>query len=299
MKLLKYMACAGAMMLGAMAMSSCNEGSEDYVLTQTLPGCINWMASDDDSQPFVSDGVSYRLNTNYTKQQCDITIEGLALPTGQRYASLTFKDVPYTIKDGVWRVAEISNQMPESQTLPPMFSNLYFAIVDRMVGDNYYPAVSINYTISGMKLYSTLSMLLARGTTVVTSPDGNTFTQDSESPAVYMIPLDTKAMTATLAIEGAKFAQDMPSLNMEFRGIPFKFTSDGNVVMEEETLATPYTIGSDNSATPFEAAKITNFKCTADCANNMTLSFTCAMSKGQPGTEPVVYNVNVKCEGIK
>lgn len=294
MKFNKHIAYIGAMALGFLGMTSCDGGEEDYVVTQTMPGCINWSVDERDDHVFVSNDISYRVNTNVTKQVCDIIIENLALPNGQRYTSLEFAGVPYTVKDDAWRVVNLSNVQPTSATLPPYFNNLQFVLADRMVGSSYYPAVSINYTVGGIKLYSTLSMLLAQGTTVVTSEDGSKYTQDEESAAVYMIPLDTKKMTATLAIEGAKFAVHMPALNMEFRDIPFTFTADGKVEMDQEKLNTPYVIGSDKTATPFEAATITDFKCEADCANNMTLTFTCTMRMGQ---EPTVYKVNVDCKG--
>lgn len=288
------MAYAGALALGAFAMASCNEGDEDYILTQTMPGCISWSMNEGDERAFVAEGISYRLNTNYTKETCDITIENLALPSGQRFTSLTFSDVPYTVKDNTWRVAKISNQMPSSITPAPLFSQFELVIADRVVGSGYYPALGINYTVSGVKMYSTLSMLLCQGTTTVTASDGSTFTQAEESAAVYMIPLSVKDMTASLVIEGAKFALHMPALNLEFGNIPFNFTSDGKIVMDQEKLATPNVIGSDNTKTPFEAATITDFKCEADCANNMTLTFTCTMKMG---AEPETYKVKVDCKG--
>lgn len=294
MKLFKHMAYAGALALGALAMASCNEGEEEYILSQVMTGCINWSINEGGERPYVAKEISYRLNTNYTKETCDITIENLALPTGQRFTSLTFSDVPYTVKDNAWRVAKIANVIPSSTTLAPMFSQLEFVIADRIVGDSYYPAVDINYTVSGVKVYSTLSMLVCQGTTVVTSADGSTFTQEQDGGAVYMIALNPDKMTATLAIEGAKFALHMPALNMEFRDIPFNFTSDGKVVMDQEKLATPYVIGSDKTATPFEAATITDFKCSADCANNMILTFACTM---RMGPEPETYQVKVDCKG--
>lgn len=217
-------------------------------------------------------GLSYNIVYDYIAATASVTINGLKLPGSEQYPSIKLTDVPFSVNQAGYRVLDgkdLKVQMEGFGTVP-QFNNFNLICLDRMIGQNYYPALCMTYTIdSRYKVVSSVSDQVIQGTTVTTPEDGEAFT--STDP-VYVLQFDFETQRAAITINGAQFDKNMPAQTMTFSNIPFEFDSKGKVTLEKDDTIVP-TIG----GTPFPAFPITELSATCQLGEKMNLAFVCTI----------------------
>lgn len=280
-------------------LSSCNSGSNsDYIIEQRLTNFINVTNDYTTGQVAFNSGIGYVLQLNFTKQTATITIEGMKLPNGTSYGQLVFANLPFTMNTTGW--VEIKQPMAIPTTSAglqaPTFSSFNFRTLDRVLDGNvYYPLFDISYGVEGYQITSLPPNVINQGTTVVSTAGQPDYIPGSDTPILYGISFDTKTMKAAITIQGAKFAQAMPAMNMGFKDVPFEFTQSGMVSLKADALE-PVLITGANATTPMPNYPITNLTCLTDDKNNMNLNFTCTVKSDRGGvTTETPYKVTVTC----
>ncbi|MDE7375670.1 MAG: hypothetical protein K2N16_02345 [Muribaculaceae bacterium] len=292
--------CAAA---AAICLTSCMKNGENKT-TQTLPGYLNTSFDSYGTEVAYCNGVGYTIDLNYDDMKADVTIEGLSV-NGQKFTSMTFKDISWKKNSMGWQVIEAMNVTPVSQLPAPTFDNISLWIYQRYIGSQYMPFVRMSYSIGGQYIVSMPTALINGGTTTVTAPGQPDYVQDpdkinAEDQTYYIFTFDPAKSVAELSIAGAKFNDRMPAMNMRFKNIPYQVTKDGLYKLSISSIPEPVVVGSDGTETPNPSYPITDFYCSTDACNNMTLNFTCTVSMRPQGASEAVtipYHVNVVCKG--
>lgn len=86
--------------------------------------------------------------------------------------------------------------------------------------------------------------------------------------STYVIDLSEDGTVATLTINNAKFAERMPALTMQFKGIAVGFSGDNYVMSSDELIP-------EIADTPYPNYKITNFTGSFNATDGQ-LEFECA-----------------------
>lgn len=134
-------------------------------------------------------------------------------------------------------------------------------------GENYLPVINITYTINqAFRITAIPTLSCFYGSTQVSNAAAST--EYATAAPVYKVSIDVPTMTATLDIEGAKFADMMPSMDMQFGDIPVTVNNSG-YELECESLVP--TIGS----VPYPDYVITNLVGVVNFTSGMKLGFDC------------------------
>ena len=282
--------------------TSClSDKNNEETITTNCPGYINAIYDPATGKTVYSDGVAYELKVNYTKSTADIQITGLKTPDGYSYPPLLLSNLKFVTNSRGWMEFNEVDLMPSSGTGSPVFTRFHIEMLNRTVGNYYVPCLDISYTINNTyTVHSVASGYIEVGTTNVTATlaDGKTFTytpDDNNAPS-YTINLDGKTQKATVFITGAKFAEQMPAMNMKFKDIPFSIDASGYIRFSSPGF-TPYRIMADNQEVPDENHPITNFAALIMPASGTTITFVCTITTpaSEDGTKPessVAYDVN-------
>lgn len=304
MKKTKLFALMLSVVVALGVLSSCNTGgSSDYVTRQVLSGFTNVTTDYTTGDKAITTGIGYVVEINYTKGTADVTIEGLKLPNGKSFGQLILYSLPVSMSTDGWieiKPGAMVTPTTSAGLQAPTFTSFTFRICDRMFSnDLYYPLFDIRYSVDSYNLVSVPQTLINVGTTLVASEGQPNYSPSESEEPLYGIILNTTNMTATIQIQGAKFASAMPALNMAFTNIPFTFEDNGYVSLKSESLE-PSIITGTNSTTPMPNYPITNLTCHADGQNNMTLGFTCTIKSERDGqATETAYNVSVVCQTPK
>lgn len=261
---------------------SCNDSDgSDYVTTQSIPGFFNNYTDIPTGEVATASGVSYTLDFNYTQNIVKVVINGLRLPDGTSYPSLTFDGLPWTLNSKGWKEINVSDIVPSGGNFaaPPHFNSFKFELLDRVIGQTYYPCVNCTYVINNRySVRSIMSNQIEAGTTKSTSPEGTEF--ETEDP-LYAIALNPVTSLASITINNAVFAANMPPLNMTFEEIPYTVNGE-NITLRCGSLVPK--IG----GTPYPSFPITDLEGVITLTEGMGLKFKCEV-KGE------LYSVDVQC----
>ena len=147
--------------------------------------------------------------------------------------------------------------------------DLEFKVVMNIMGYNCPPAIKCAYTVNDM---IKVRMLLKENgytgdTNVKCEAAGTSF---DNANTVYHVSLDPETKQADLKIYGAKFAERMPAMDMEFKDVPFEATLDGYTLASESLIP-------EIDDVPYEGYPITNLSGASDFEGNMVLKFVCTI----------------------
>lgn len=300
MKLSKFFSLMfAAFAFGAVStLSSCVKPA-DQVTTISMPGYINTIVDATGNVIASSKNVGYTITYNYNTNLADVTIEKLKMADGQQFTGLTFKEVPWRIDTNGCMIIDCGLLNPTASVQAPQFQSLFIDLYPRYFSEQFLPLVKIEYTINNQTFYSLPTSLINGGTTTVTDPENSAWVQPESEACLYMLVFDPEKEFVTLGIQGAKFASNMPAMNMKFKDIPYSVNAQGKYVFQAGLIEAPVIVGSDGSETPNPSFPISNLFCQTDGFNNMTLNFTCTLNKTLPGGTEVSlpYQVNVVCKG--
>lgn len=271
MKLFKSICIMAVCAILACGTTACgSDDDNDYIVEQSILSAFVHVS--DISQGITADytGVSYKITYNYTTGRAKVSITGMRLPGNVTYPTITLDNLTFEVDQAGYRKISGSNLAATVDGFgsAPVFTKFNLIVLDRMLDDAYYPAMSATYTIDGMyKCVSALPIQILLGKTTSTAPKGDTFTDDSQ---IYGVSFDFETKRATLVINGAKFVANMPAQDMEFRNMPYTIDNQGIIKIENPGTLIPY-IGS----TPYPAFPITAFSAQLDLSSGMIVSFKC------------------------
>ncbi len=297
MKNLKQLSISFAILTATLFSSCLGDHENDYTTTDKLTGYFNVIFDNEGNQTFKG-GVSYEVKWWYnTDQKAEFSIMGLQLPDGQKYSAVTFSDVSWRLNNRGWQDISLTDAKPSNIPGGLVFDKLNFQMLNRIYGSLQFPACSmIEYTVNNneYRVISLPQQTVEVGETRVMDNSGKEFKlSEANSPFYYFI-LNPDDQSAFLVIQGAKFAEQMPAMNMKFPGLKFNVDEYGNIIMHGDditpTLMNEGVTDINAAGTPFEAAKITNFVSDYRPGSGVDMTFTCTIAtKNQP--EPTKYNV--------
>lgn len=296
MKNLKQLSLSFAILTASIFTSCLGDHDNEYTTTDKLTGYFN-VIFDKEGNQTLKDGVSYEVKWFYNNEQkAELDITGLQLPDGQKYSTLAFNDVSWRINNRGWQDISLTDATPSNLASGLVFDKFNFQMLNRIYGNIQFPACSmIEYTVNNTyRVISLPQQTVEVGETKVSGPSGNLYTiGEADSPFYYFI-LNPSDQSAFVVIQGAKFAEHMPAMNMKFPGMKFDVDEYGNIVIHANeltpTLLSAGTTDINAPGTPYEAAKITNFVSDYRPGSGVDMTFTCTIAtKTQP--EPTIYNV--------
>lgn len=269
-------------LISVVALTSCSSSDDpDTIIQYQIPPCFSYVT--DLSQGVSANGTSmtYTIQLNYTKLTADVYINGLELTDNTAYPTITLKDVPWTMGTDGWKVIEGTNikSTVNGFGTAPVFTSVRIKIFDRMVGEYYNPGFEVSFVLDNrFRVLSAIADQVQVGTSVSTSPDGEEFQCNTTA---YVLTFNTKTMRASLFLSGAKFASQMPALDITFDNIPFTFAGNTAVLSCDALIPTI-------NDTPYPAFPISKLTGVYNFGKGLELEFGCGVM-GQP------YKVRIDC----
>jgi len=277
-----------------LAFSSCGNKDDDYKLTtqQNFTQCFAKVTDThvNHEEFTINSPVTIFLEVEYHSQTCNITISGLKKPDGTSYPSITIEELKWKANEQNWGICDEPNPKVTTTAAAselPSITGFKFSWNNRDIlgatlhADgvsvcNFSFMIDQRYSVTGSR-----SELIISGETTSTSESVEPY---KSSYPIYTILLKFDTMTADLRITNASFAQEMPLMQMDFLGIPFKFVDyTGKYVLETEAL-TP-----SISGTPYPSFPITELKGEIDPSKGGTITFNC-------GVRGALYNVSANLD---
>lgn len=288
MKLLKASAL-GTLLLTMLAGCNNFEPSYDTIENVTYNGCYSIVTDTKTGQVSVSTPVSFGMNLNYTKLTTEASVSGMYL-NGEIMPVLTLKDIDWNANT-YWYFTTTTNPTASLTTgAKPTVTNFKAqwnprADIPNLGQNEGYPLLAFGFTMDNQyRVESSIAPFYMWGKTTASSASSEPFTGDVNK--IVATP-DFENMTMTVLVNGAKFADRMPPLNIELENIPLTFVDNGATFSFEASELTP-SIG----GTPYPDYKCTKIKGTLNPVEGMTFEFTCDVPRmGQyvVKTTPTVF----------
>lgn len=297
MKNLKQLSICLAVLTASLFSSCLGHQDNDYSTTDKLTGFFN-VIFDSEGNQTLREGVAYEVKWNFSDNQtADLNITGLQLPGGVKYNSVLFNDVTWRINNRGWQDISLTNVTPSNIPAGLVFDKLNLQVLNRYYGNVQFPACTmIDYSVNGSeyRIISLPQQTVEVGETKVYNQSGSPYViAEANSPFYYFI-LSPADQSAFVVIQGAKFAEQMPAMNMKFPGMKFDVDEYGNIMIHASELVPTLLASGVNdinaAGTPYEGAKITNFVSEYRPGSGVDMTFTCTIAtKNQP--QPITYDV--------
>lgn len=224
---------------GAVAFSSCdNNDNTDTILQYNFAQCYAVVTDANSIEPEAMPGVSVVLQANWSKGTAESIVTGLNIG-GSIYPAIALTEQKFKLENnGTWGV--ITGGKGQLNTGQTAFIEDYsLEWTDRAelvptVSREYDPALYFKFNLDGRyTVAGARQPFIMGGSTTSTPVNGQGYTSDK---SLYVISLDFSTKLAKIKVSNANFAQGMPSINMEFPGIPFKVNADASVVLDCKSL---------------------------------------------------------------
>lgn len=258
-----------AVLIGFCAMLvSCSDDDKGNSIERTFSGCFLRITDGGEANAFINSDAQLRLFFNLDNGTADVGILNFQPSASSNKGNITLSALP-------WSIGEDGSVMVNLQTIPSVSSitNLKLAFLDRSVATSYgwmsSPVVRLSFTFNDrydVVLYQDQYLYIDNKTIVTTLEDNSTYSPDAGTH--YTVTLNPTANTATLFINGAKFADNMRAVQMTFKDIPLSFVTGG--YMLDATSLIP-----ESSETPYPQYEITDLRGTAMLDSRFSLDYTC------------------------
>lgn len=273
MKTKFYLALA---LIAALITSSCNtSNNNDWVISQTIPGCFSNTIDNTSDANEISGDLSVGISINYTKGNSEVIISKVKLPDGSSYPQMKLSELPITQKDG-WYIIKADNVTVDTgSSSSPIITNFELRLLERQIGTGssaeYQPALAVSFTInSKYTVYITRAIQYIAGTTNCIGANNSYSTKET----FYAFGIDPSKQILEIAMRNVRFAEGMLKINFNLKNI--NFTMRGNTVIFNADTLIPY-VGD----TPNDRYPITHLSGTLDPINGFTITFDCT-----PGSVP-------------
>lgn len=253
--------------------ASCSNDDSEAKTVQYYDDCFHHVYNVMSGEYKIFEAPQYEFEFNYTDITANVKIKNVKFADGMPAINMTLENLKWNISNG-FKVINANNVIPvvDGNAMPEyMLNSVKIELLDRYVGVYYEPIVNVYFVINDMcKVTAVQEDILYFGETSVTSMSGgNPYTINTP---VYQLSID-EDMIADLKIAGAKFAQGMPSLDMEFENIPVEISSGVGYTLKCESLIP------EINDVPFPNYQITNLIGMGTFSKGLDLSFNCVMTK--------------------
>lgn len=282
MKLINYITA----LISGVTLTSCL-GDPENVITQDLsPYTFVYVVDNQTNQlSSISDAATFVMKTELNSNKVDISIDNLKLPDG-RYISLTVPSQTATITDQGATHLQIPYFTSVSNGYTYNVSDFNMDYYIRYFNGQNFSLLVCNYTVdSRYSVRVVYTPAYYWGATQVVDSEGKVFNNTSMS-SFYGMSFDINTGKGKLALVGAKFAEEMPAMNMVFPDIPYTLNQMG---FSFKTDAVTPLINN----VPFPSYKITDLEITGYYGSPVIVKFTCTID-----TEKVkgVYKVSASLD---
>lgn len=239
MNILRTLSLA-ALAVVAAGLSSCtDDDNTETIYEYRFTRCYGVVTDlQDTNAETVSSDIAIVMRADWNKGTSMFEVSGLSIGS-YKYPVITIQGSKWAqLNNSLWAEskgctsASLQNMTPLSIDEFNLLWNDRTSLV-AAVG-TYDPALKYQFVLDGRyKVVGSRQPFCIGGTTVSTAPDGSSFTSDA---SLYVVSLDFTNRVASIDIANASFAAGMPSLNMQFAGIPFTVDSDANVTLSVDAL---------------------------------------------------------------
>ncbi|MCM1450274.1 MAG: hypothetical protein NC082_08015 [Clostridiales bacterium] len=265
MKILNILLLAVA----ALGLSSCLGDSSNSVKSDFSNYTMTYVSDNVTGDTRLTKGATYKLSNNYDNGTITISVGNLQLPNGT-FVSFDIKDQRIRYNDKGGMILTLPSYATQSGSQSHSLTNVDFTYYNRYYNGAQYPIFTLSFNIddrySARVIYTPA---VYWGTTTVTDQDGKIFTNEQLS-TYYAVAFDPETRKANFGAYGAKFAENMPAMNMIFPSIPFSLNLSSYNLSASEL--TPQIGG-----TPYPNYKITDFSMTGTYDGTQYVSFTCTI----------------------
>lgn len=272
----------------SLAIVSCSNGDTDTTSKQYYSNSFHHVYNVMSGTYKVYDDSEYVFEFNYTDGTADVEIKKIRFADGMPEINMSLEKLKWGYSNE-FRVISATDVIPVVNGEPMqdyLINSVKIEILDRYVGAYYEPVVNICFLVNNVfKVTAVQENIVYFGQTNVVSTLGeNPF---DTNLSIYQVSIDDD-LTADIRISGAKFAQGMPSLDMEFEDIPVVVNSGYGY-----SLACDRLIPEIND-TPYPNYEISNLSGSGVFSSGLNLSFVCNIKKttSAGGVEVTPYTVN-------
>lgn len=249
-------------------LTACDSDNKGNSIERTFTGCFLRVTDGGESSAFINGDASVRLFFDFDNDVADVAVSNFQPTASSAKGTLSITGLP-------WGVSEEGSMIINQATVAavPSVTNLKVDYMNRYVPTSYgsasSPVIRMSFTYNNrydVVLYQEQYLYIDNQTTVTTLEDGSTY-----SPAVgtqYVVTLNPSAMTATLFINGAKFAENMRAVQMTFKDIPMTFVTGGYALQATSLIP-------ESSGTPYPQYEITDLRGNAMINSRFSLDYTC------------------------
>lgn len=275
------------MAVATLGLSSCLGHSSNSVTSDFSNYILAYVTDNSVGDTRLSSGATYKVSNNFDDGTVSVTIGNLKLPNGTNI-SFDLKDLKVRYNDKGGMVLNVPSYSTQSGSQSYAINNFDFVYYNRYYNGAQYPMLVNSFEVDSrysVRLIYTPAVYW--GTTTVVDQDGNSFT-NSDLTSFYAVGFDPETRRGSVAIYGARFAQNMPAMSMLFPNIPFTIGQNSYSLQSSEI--TPQIGG-----TPYPSYKITDFSMNGTYGGTQIVKFTCTID-----TEKIkgVYKVTALLEII-
>lgn len=212
-------------------------------------------------------GANYAMKFDFGNGVSDVQVSNLQYMDGNERANFTIPTQKFLTNStmSIWTVPTVATPITATGLSTPLTDYSIWLLT-------YYGQtlidMDINYTIGNYFVRAIPVLHTYTGITNTNTLDGTSGTYPNNS-AVYSVTLKPETQTVDIAVKGAKFDNAMPSMDMVFPDIPYKYTDNGFTISADKIIPTI-------NKTPYENYALTNVNGALIVRGQFTLNFNCA-----------------------
>lgn len=255
----------------ALVVSSCStDDADDTTDGTSYTNCFNVVTEIGTNNQTVTQRPTYSISYNITKGTAIVVMNNIMSNPDGTILNLTLNDLPWDVVNG-WRVIKASNIKAGGHVVDDLnlgflsrtnpFGGVVFAVSYKL--DNKYQIVTLPTQINYY------------GVTQVQNSGDSTTEPYTNSTPQYLVSLNPETMTAVLELRQAKFAPQMPAMDLKFVGLPFTATNNGYIIRQGDEPLIPQ----DAQGVPNPSFPITGTLVNAVMGGAVSLQFNCTAGK--------------------
>lgn len=263
-----------------LGLSSCMGDTSNTITQEFSPYIQSYVVENATGSSILSSGASYKVLNDIDKGTISLEISGLKMPNNTSM-SLKINDQRYSYNEQGAMVMRVPSYTTTMAGMTHTVTDLNFEYYSRYMGQQAFPMLVLSFEIdSEYTVRAVYSPAYYWGTTTVVDQDGKTYTNSDQS-SFYGIQFFAETKKATVGAFSAKFAENMPALNMTFKEIPFTLNQYNYTATSAEIIP-------EIGGTPYPDYKITDLTMSGTWGGQQSLSFTCTITKEDEDTKEKV-----------
>ena len=265
---MKYPFLLTALALGVVMTSCGSDEKTVHDITEAITTSSFSYVTDQNGVGRVFSGPTYRVSFDNDEKTAVVKMENVVWADGAQPASYVFTGVSWKFNpDNKARVLECDRLVPDGASAPVVTDLEITMYEPEEINGQVASGLSVSYTADGKYDVTNVPYrtIFTGATETVNSTDNTAF---ETTKTTYAVDIDPKSMIGVLKITNAAFAENMPSLNMEFPGLVV-IVEDGGYRLHSDMLI-PTIAG-----TPYPRFAISDFEMDVDLDGDSHLEFGC------------------------